>query len=54
MHAAELAYRTIAENSSEISQMGDTWDFRNWHDSRSYPPPIYDTIEVKSYPAKRL
>ncbi|XP_063687777.1 uncharacterized protein LOC134821040 [Bolinopsis microptera] len=33
MHAAELAYRALAENTSEIGQIGRTWDFRDWHNS---------------------
>lgn len=54
MHAAELAYRAIAENSTEIVEIGRGWDFRNWHDSRSYPAPCYETRVVKRHPKMSL
>ena len=54
MHAAELAYRAIAENSADIVEIGRAWDFRNWHNSRSYPVPLYETRVVKRHPKMSL
>ena len=54
MHAAERAYRAIAENTSEIGQLGAALDFKDWHASRSFPAPLFDTRNVRSHPKMSL